>query len=339
MRTGDYKYFECGCRAISDKSRKIFLILDSGGNKFGFFPAERVCDYLSSTEHLAQIHHQQFRLGHFFNCVAQTFAAQAGVFDSAIGHLIDAERWNIARHQSAYFQFVIRLKKQFYIPREQTRLQAIVGVVDSSKGFVKTVIGLNSDDRAENLLAIHLHFGLGPGQHRRFDDGTLSSTTAQQTSSGADRLVDPVSNADRVTLADQRTEIGRFLHGVAGFQFFYAIHKKIDELAVDGLLDQDALHRNTGLASVAEATGNAAFSSVGKIGIAVNNGAGVATKFQSNFLFAGAALDIPAHRHAAGEADQLDALVSDQQASVVVRKRKHVEAAIGPARLLHAFRE
>ena len=40
---------------------------------------------------------------------------------------------------------------------------------------------------------------------------------------------------------------------------------------------------------------------------------------------------------AAGEADELDAVVGDQNAGVIVGKRQDVEATIGPARLLHAL--
>ena len=71
----------------------------------------------------------------------------------------------------------------------------------------------------------------------------------------------------------------------------------------------------------------------------MHDGAGVAPQFERNFLLAGAAFDVPTHGHAARKADQLDALVGDQQTGVVVRKRQHVETAIGPARLLHALRE
>ena len=53
----------------------------------------------------------------------------------------------------------------------------------------------------------------------------------------------------------------------------------------------------------------------------------------------GAALDVPADGHTAGEADEFDAIVGHEKASIFIRERKHVESAIGPARLLYAFGE
>jgi hypothetical protein len=46
---------------------------------------------------LPQIHDQQSGFGHFFDRIAQSFAAEAGVFYSTVRHLVDAERRNIAR--------------------------------------------------------------------------------------------------------------------------------------------------------------------------------------------------------------------------------------------------
>ena len=103
------------------------------------------------------------------------------------------------------------------------------------------------------------------------------------------------------------------------------------------MLDQNALHGNAGLSGVAEAAGNAALGGVGKIGIAVDDDAGVAAQFEHDFLLSGAALDVPADGHAAREADELDAFIGDEQTGIFVGERKDVEAAIGPAGLLHAF--
>ena len=67
--------------------------------------------------------------------------------------------------------------------------------------------------------------------------------------------------------------------------------------------------------------------------------AGIASQFQDDFLLPAIFLDLPAHSRAAGETDQLDALIGDQQSGVFVRKRKHVQSAVRPARLLHRFRQ
>ena len=105
------------------------------------------------------------------------------------------------------------------------------------------------------------------------------------------------------------------------------------------MLDEDALHRDASLASVAEATRNAAVGGVFEVGIAVHDDRGVAAEFEDDFLFSGAAFDVPADGGAAGEADELDALVGDEEARVLVGEWEHVEPAIGPSGLLHAFGE
>ena len=66
---------------------------------------------------------------------------------------------------------------------------------------------------------------------------------------------------------------------------------------------------------------------------------GVAPEFENDFLFSGAALDVPSDGDAAGEADELDAIVGDQEAGIFVGEREHIEAAVGPSGLLHAFGE
>ena len=64
----------------------------------------------------------------------------------------------------------------------------------------------------------------------------------------------------------------------------------------------------------------------------------ISAQLENHFLLSGILLDLPAHRRAAREADHLDAIVSHQQARVFVRKRDHVERAVGPARLLNDLR-
>ena len=65
----------------------------------------------------------------------------------------------------------------------------------------------------------------------------------------------------------------------------------------------------------------------------------IAAQFENDFLFSGAALDVPAHGNAAGKTDELDAVVGNQQAGVFIGERQNVETAVGPSRLLHAFRQ
>ncbi len=122
--------------------------------------------------------------------IAQAFATQAGVFDSSIGHLVDAERGNVTGDQSADFKFVIGLEEQLHIAGKYPCLQAIVGVVDAAKRFVEVVVGLDSNDGAEDFLAIHFHVRLGAGENGGIDDGTGAAAAAQQARAGAYGLFD-----------------------------------------------------------------------------------------------------------------------------------------------------
>src|ERR1700727_380103 len=109
----------------------------------------------------------------------------------------------------------------------------------------------------------------------------------------------------------------------------------VGELSINGLLDQNALHGDASLSGIAEAAGDAAIGGVTEVGIAVDDDAGVAAEFEDDFLFSSAALDVPANGDAAGKADELDALVGDEEAGIVVGEREDVEAAVGPCRLLN----
>jgi len=94
---------------------------------------------------------------------------------------------------------------------------------------------------------------------------------------------------------------------------FTPVHQEIGELAIDRLLDQNALHGNAGLPGVAEAAGHAAVGGIGEIGVAVHDRSGVAAKFQRDFFLAGAALDIPATGTLPVKLNQLDALVETRR--------------------------
>jgi hypothetical protein len=66
---------------------------------------------------LLEIHHQQFGFGHFFDGVAQPLAAESGVFDPAVGHVVDAERGHISGNQPTDFQFFVGIEDQLGVAR------------------------------------------------------------------------------------------------------------------------------------------------------------------------------------------------------------------------------
>ena len=63
--------------------------------------------------------------------------------------------------------------------------------------------------------------------------------------------------------------------------------------------------------------------------------AGVAAELQRDPLLAGLALQLPTHGRAAGEGQQLDAVIADQQCRILVGERHHRERAFRPSRFLH----
>ena len=76
------------------------------------------------------MHDQQFGFRHLPDGVAQTLATEPGIFDTAIGHVVNAKRRNVSRDQAADFEFVIRLKDELRVPRKKPGLQAIRRTVD-----------------------------------------------------------------------------------------------------------------------------------------------------------------------------------------------------------------
>jgi len=66
---------------------------------------------------------EKARLGHFFYCVAEAFAAEARVFCAAVRHVVDAEGRNFSDHQAAYFESLEGARDAFEIAREDAGLQ------------------------------------------------------------------------------------------------------------------------------------------------------------------------------------------------------------------------
>ena len=263
----------------------------------------------------------------------------AGVFYAAVGHVIDAEGGDVSGDDGADFEFLVGLEEQLGVASEDAGLHSEDGIVDLAQRLVEGRVGFHGNDWAEDFLAIHFHVGLGTGEDRGFDDQLVAVSAAEQSGSGADGFVDPAYCASGIGLANERTDVGGFIERVARLELLHAFDEQIGEFSVDRVFDKDPLDGDAGLASVGEASGDAAAGDVVEVGVAVNYYCGVATEFEDNFLFSGAALDVPSDGYASGEADEFDAVVGDEKAGVVVRERENVETAIGPSGLLHALSE
>src|SRR4029077_1853787 len=287
---------------------------------------------------LTQIHHQQLRLSHLLDRVAQTLTTDPGIFQSAVRHVVDAEARHIPGQQSADLQFFESLEHQFSVARENACLQPVSGIIDLPQRLVKIPIRFHGDDGTKHFLAVHFHFWFGSSEHGRLKHRTSPVAAAQQAGAAANRLLHPVSRANRVALANERPDIGGFIQRIARLQFFHARQEQVGEFPVDRPLHQDALHRNSRLPSVSETARHVSLGGVSQVSVAVHDDASIPAEFESNFLLSRIFLDLPAHCRAAGETDHLQAVIAYQQACVLIRQRQHVEAAIGPARLLDHLR-
>src|SRR6266496_5008667 len=163
-----------------------------------------------------EIHYQQLGFGHFFDGVTEAFAAKAGILYAAVGHVIDAERGDVAGDDGANLKVVIGLKEQIGIPREDARLHAIGGAVHHAQRLIEIAIGLDGHDGSENFLAIYFHVRLSASENGGLDDEILAPTSAKQARSGANGFIDPGSGADSVALANDGAYVGGFVERVAG---------------------------------------------------------------------------------------------------------------------------
>ena len=178
-------------------------------------------------------------------------------------------------------------------------------------GNAKHGHGQRPDDRAKNFLAVYLHVRFCAGEDRRLDDVVSAAASAQEAGSGAHRFVNPGGGTDGVTFANEWANVGGLIHRITGLQLLDGFDQQVGEFSIDGLFDQNALHGYAGLASIGEAAYDAAFGSIGDISVAVDQDGGIASEFENDFLFPSATLDVPSYGDAAGEADELDALVGD----------------------------
>ena len=100
-----------------------------------------------------------------------------------------------------------------------------------------------------------------------------------------------------------------------------------------------ALHRDAGLACVAEAAEDDPLQRVVDVCVLVHDHGGVAAELERHALASGARLQPPADRRAARECEQLDPVVLDERARVVGRARHDGEAASRPAGLVDQLGE
>ena len=75
-------------------------------------------------------HDEHSWFGHFFDGGANAFAAEAGVFDAAVGHGVEAPGGGVADDDGADFEFAEGGQDAAGVAGEEAGLEAVSGVVD-----------------------------------------------------------------------------------------------------------------------------------------------------------------------------------------------------------------
>src|SRR5204863_8926252 len=88
----------------------------------------------------------------------------------------------------------------------------------------------------------------------------------------------PILSRNGIAFANQRAEISGIVHGITDVPFAHPLEQQIAEFGKRRTLHQDAQHRDASLARISKASGNAALGSPGKIGITVNDDAGISAE-------------------------------------------------------------
>ena len=78
------------------------------------------------------------------------------------------------------------------------------------------------------------------------------------------------------------------------------------------MFDENALDRNARLSGISKASSNATVGGIGKVGIAVDDDAGISSQLENNFFLSRIILDGSADGSASSKADELDAFVAHE---------------------------
>src|SRR6185436_13004275 len=113
-----------------------------------------------------------------------------------------------------------------------------------------------------------------------------------------------------------------------------ALEEPLEERLANVLVDEQALDADAHLAGVRERADEGPLDRPVEVGRLVDDHAGVAAELEDDLLLAGALLHPPADRRAAGEAEQLEAVVADHLVAELAAHRQDADAAGRRARLL-----
>src|SRR4029079_2349078 len=146
--------------------------------------------------------------------------------------------------------------------------------------------------------------------------------TEQGLSTGRERLVDPALRPRRGVLVDHRPQVGLAVEGVAQLQAFRSRDELLHECVPDLLVYEHPLYADADLAGVCEGADEDTADGPVEVGRLVDDHPGVAAELEDHLLLARALLHPPAHRRAAGEAEELEAVVADHLVAELAAHRQ-----------------
>src|SRR5215472_6784837 len=183
--------------------------------------------------------------------------------------------------------------------RKYPSLKAEHGSVDFTNCVAEVIIGLDSHHRGENLGAVDAHVRCCICQHRGFHERSLVLAAREHLRSSFHGFIHPEGRPGSVGFANKWRNISVFFHRVAALELVNSVEQQLRELVVSRPLDPDALYRDARL------------SAIGEIGVALDDNCRISPELQSYPLLAGLTLQGPTDSGAAGEGQQLDALIAD----------------------------
>src|SRR5690606_17459257 len=227
---------------------------------------------------LAIVDDQVADLAHLFHGVAGAFAPETRFLPAPEGHVVDPEDRDVVDHEPADFPFIDRAERPAQVLREDAALQAVARGRAAGDGLVEVIVGVDGEDRAEDLLVLDLHAGPRVGQDRGFHHRTLALPAAQQAGALRQGFVHPGLDPDRRALIDHGADVDPFLHRVAHTAGPYLGDQQLGEPLGDAAMDEDALDTDAVLAAVDDAAAHATGGGVLEIGVLGNDDRAVAAQ-------------------------------------------------------------
>ena len=154
-------------------------------------------------------------LGHVLDRVAQALAAEAGILDAAVGHVVDPVGRDVVDDDAAHLELGERSPGAGQVVGEDAGLQAEHRVVDARDRVVEVAEREGDDERGERLVRADLGGRPGRRSGRSAEVGAVRLPADADDAAERHRLVDPALRPGGRGGIDHRPEIGRGIERIA----------------------------------------------------------------------------------------------------------------------------